>query len=48
MPIGSAFSTAGNTGFVIDFATPSTTAQGNIPIAFDNFKVNAGTIVCPQ
>ena len=39
---------AGHTGFVIDFATSLTTAQGNIPIAFDNFRVNAGTVVSPQ
>jgi len=37
-----------NSGFVIDFATPSLTAPPNIAIAFDNFKVNAGTVVCPQ
>jgi hypothetical protein len=46
--LGSAPSTSGNTGFVIDFATPSPTAPPNVAIAFDNFKVNAGTVVCPQ
>ena len=46
--IGSALSTPGPTGFVIDFATPSPTAQGNLPIVFDTFKVNSGTVVCPQ
>ena len=44
---GSAPTTTDNTGFVIDFSTPLATAAGNIAIAFDNFKVNAGTVVCP-
>jgi len=48
IPIGSALSSSSNTGFVIDFATPSPTSPLNVAIAFDNFKVNAGTVVCPQ
>jgi hypothetical protein len=46
--IGSAPAPTGPTGFTVDFATPSTTAPGNVDIAFDNFKVIAGTVVCPQ
>ncbi len=42
--IGSAPTTSNRTGFTIDFATPSTTAPGDVAIAFDNFKVNAGTV----
>jgi hypothetical protein len=48
MPISSALSSSSNTAFVIDFATPSPTSPLNVAIAFDNFKVNAGTVVCPQ
>jgi hypothetical protein len=46
--IGSASTTQNPTGFVIDFATPSPTSPLNVAIAFDNFKVNSGTVVCPQ
>ena len=46
--IGSAPVATNPTGFTIDFATPDPTAPGNVAIKFDNFKVNAGTIVCPQ
>ena len=46
--IGSAPTTTNPTGFTIDFATPSTTAPANVAIAFDNFRVNASTVMCPQ
>jgi len=46
--IGSAPTTSDPTGFTIDFATPSATAPGDVAIAFDNFTVNAGTVMCPQ
>jgi hypothetical protein len=45
--IASASTTTQATGFVIDFAGPAGAATGNMAIAFDNFKVNAGTAVCP-
>jgi hypothetical protein len=47
-PIGSAPTNPNPTGFTIDFATPSATAPGDVAIAFDNFKVNAGSVLCPQ
>jgi hypothetical protein len=45
--ISSASTTQGPTGFVIDFATPLPTSPLNVAIAFDNFKVNSGTVSCP-
>jgi hypothetical protein len=45
--ISSASTVQGPTGFVIDFATPSPTSPLNVAIAFDNFKVNSGTVNCP-
>ncbi len=45
--IGSATTTPNPAGFTIDFATPSTTAPGDVAIAFDNFKVNSGSVSCP-
>jgi hypothetical protein len=46
-PLGSAPTGSNPTGITIDFATPSPTAPPDVAIAFDNFKVNAGTVACP-
>jgi hypothetical protein len=44
--IGSAPTITGPTGFTVDFASPNPSAPANVEIAFDNFRVNSGTIVC--
>jgi hypothetical protein len=45
--IGSALTTTNATGFVIDFSNPLSNAIGGVAIAFDNFIVNPGPVVCP-
>ncbi len=45
--VGSSTATTTATRFNLDVSTSDSQASGNILIAFDNFKVNAGTITCP-
>ena len=48
LQLGSTTATTNNTDFLLDFSSPESFAPGNIHIAFDNFRVNSGTVVCPQ
>jgi hypothetical protein len=45
--IGTSPTTTDDTRFLIDFASPTLTSPAGVAIAFDNFKVNVGTISCP-
>lgn len=42
--LASSPTTTVDTGFLLDFSNPLTTAPAGVKIAFDNFKVNSGTI----
>jgi hypothetical protein len=46
--LGSAPTTDAATAFVIDFASPEPTAPASVTVAFDNFRIKAGTPVCPD
>jgi len=45
--IGTSPTTTDDTRFLIDFTSPTLTSPAGVAIAFDNFKLNAGTITCP-
>ena len=42
--LGSSPTTTADTGITLDFASPNTTAPAGVQIAFENFRVNSGTI----
>jgi DNA-binding beta-propeller fold protein YncE len=46
--MGTSPTTTDDTRFLIDFTSPTLTSPAGVAIAFDNFKVNVGSISCPR